>query len=100
MGRSLLGTGVRSENSGTLFFAAPLLALDVRCSEALWAGEEAGSALRAVEGVEGEDFWKKPRMDFWLRMFWALEVVRFNAPEGGVAVVGEDAAGAPLAILS
>ena len=31
-------------------------------------------------------------------MFCELDVVRFSAPEGGVAVVGEDAAGVPLAI--
>lgn len=31
-------------------------------------------------------------------MFCELDVVRFSAPEGGVAVVGEDAAWVPLAI--
>ena len=70
-----------------------------RCSETRSAGEDAGSArLAAVDGVEGEDFWKNPRIDFWLFMFCELDVVRFSAPEGGVAVVGEDAAGVPLAI--
>lgn len=33
-------------------------------------------------------------------MFCVLEVDRFSAPEGGVPVVGEDAAPAPLAILT
>lgn len=56
--RSLLGTGSNScLNLGTLFFlsAAPF-ALPRRCSETLSAGEEAGSALRAVDGVDGDDF--------------------------------------------
>jgi hypothetical protein len=45
--------------------------------------------------VEGEDFWKKPRMERWLFMFWVLAEERFRpaagaAEEGGVAVGGED----------
>lgn len=32
-------------------------------------------------------------------MFWVLDVERFKAPVGGVAVVGEEAAGVPLAIM-
>jgi hypothetical protein len=34
----------------TVDFATP------RFSDALWAGDEAGSALRAVDGVDGDDF--------------------------------------------
>lgn len=70
-----------------------------RFSETRSAGEDAGSGRRAAEdGVEGDDFWKNPRMDFWLFMFCALEVVFLSGPDGGVAVVGEDAAGVPLAM--
>jgi hypothetical protein len=90
-------------NLGTLFFSLFDVALREfasRFSDALSAGDEAGSALRAADGVDGEDFWKKPRIDRWFFMFCVLEVDRFSAPEGGVAVVGEDAAPAPLAILT
>jgi hypothetical protein len=54
-------------------------------SEALCAGEEAGSRVRFEDGVAGEDFWKNPRMDFWLRMFCVFGVARFSA--------GDDAGG-------
>jgi hypothetical protein len=44
--------------------------------------------------VEGEDFWKKPRMERWLFMFCVLAEERFRpaagAAEGGVVVGGED----------
>lgn len=71
----------------------------VRCSDARSAGEEAGSAFRAVDGVEGEDFWKKPRMDLWFFIFCVLDVVRLSGPdEGVVAMVGEEAAPFPFAI--
>lgn len=54
----------------------------------------------AVDGVTGEDFWKKPRMDFWFFIFCVLEDDRFRAPVVGVAATdGEDAAAAlPLAM--
>lgn len=53
----------------------------------------------AAEGVDGEDFWKKPRMDLWFFMFCVLDVERFRPLEAGVvAAVGEDAAPFPLAI--
>lgn len=39
-----------------------------READALGAGEDAGSALR-VEGVDGEDFWKNPSIDFWFFIF-------------------------------
>lgn len=98
--RSLLGTGARScVNLGTLFFSPFTVPFVDRCSEARWAGDDAGPAFRAVDGVEGEDFWKNPRIDFWLFMFCALEVERFSTPDGGVAALGDDAAGAPLAML-
>lgn len=72
-----------------------------RCSETRSAGEDAGSAHRAADGVEGDDFWKNPRIDFWLFIFCVLDVVRCSAPGGGVAVVvGEDAAEVPLAIAN
>lgn len=101
MTRSLLGTGSKScLNFGTLFFlSATALAPPRRCSETLSAGEDAGSALRAVDGVDGEDFWKNPRIDFWFFIFWVLDVERFSAAEGGVAAEGEEAAGVPLAIM-
>lgn len=70
-----------------------------RCSDARCAGEDAGPALRAVDGVDGDDFWKNPRIDFWFFIFWVLEVDRFSAPDGGVAVGGEEAGG-PLAMLN
>lgn len=99
IGRSLLGTGVKScAKLEKLLFSLGLVALALRCSEARCAGEDAGSRglALALDGVAGEDFWKKPRMDFcWLFIFWALEVVRFNA-EGGVPV-GDEAS--PLAIM-
>lgn len=98
-GASLLGTGVKlCDTFAELFFwlFAPLA---VRCSDARSAGEEAGSALRAVDGVEGEDFWKKPRIDFWFFIFCVLDVVRLSGPdEGVVATVGEEAAPFPFAI--
>jgi hypothetical protein len=81
-------------------FDVALLEVASRFSEALSAGDEAGSVLRAPDGADGEDFWKKPRIDRWFFMFCVLEVDRFSAPEGGVAVVGEDAVPAPLAILT
>jgi hypothetical protein len=62
-------------------------------SAALWAGDEACSPLR-VEGVDGDDFWKNPRIDFWFFMFWVLGFDRFS----GVAAGGDEASG-PLAIL-
>lgn len=43
------------------------------------------------EGVAGEDFWKKPRMDFWFFMFWVLEVVFFSAAGCGGVAVGDEA---------
>jgi hypothetical protein len=100
IGRSLLGTGVKScAKLEKLLFSLGFvaLALALRCSEARCAGDEAGSRGFALtlEGVAGDDFWKNPRMDFWLFMFWALEVVRFNAEEG--VPVGEEAS--PLAIV-
>jgi hypothetical protein len=46
-----------------------------------------------VEGVDGDDFWKNPRIDFWFFIFCVLEVDRFSGvSEGG------DEAGGPLAI--
>jgi hypothetical protein len=50
----------------------------------------------AVDGVDGEDFWKKPRLDLWFFMFWVLDVDRFKA--GVAAAEGEDAAPLPRAI--
>lgn len=98
MGKSLLGTGVKScAKLEKLLFSLGFVVLALRCSEARWAGEEAGSRgfALALEGVAGDDFWKNPRIDFWLFMFWALGVVRFNAEDGGP--VGEEAS--PLAIV-
>jgi hypothetical protein len=72
------------------------LTVDDLPAAARWVGDDAGSAFRvAVDGVAGEDFWKKPRMDLWFFMFWVLDVDRFKA---GVAAAGEDAAPLPLAI--
>jgi hypothetical protein len=47
--------------------------------------------------VAGDDFWKKPRIDFWLFIFWVLEVVRFSAAVGGVPAVGDEAASLAIA---
>lgn len=77
----------------------PLAAEEARSSEARCAGDDAGSALSRVvvaEGVEGEDFWKKPRMDRWFFMFCVLDEDRFRLLEAGV--VAPDAAPVPLAI--
>lgn len=57
---SLLGAGVK--------FGAGFFLIDDLVSAARCAGDDAGSAgggaLRgAVEGVAGEDFWKKPSID-------------------------------------
>ena len=71
------------------------MALPLR-SEARWAGDEAGSRVLVFDGVAGEDFWKKPRIDFWFFMFWVLEDVRFSTA-GGVAE-GDDSEA--LAIVS
>ena len=96
IGKSLLGTGVKScAKLEKLLFSLGLVALPLRCSEARWAGDDAGSRGLVLEGVAGDDFWKNPRIDFWLFMFWALDVVRFSA-DGGVPV-GEEAS--PLAIV-
>jgi hypothetical protein len=61
-----------------------------RASEALWAGDDTGSRERFADGVAGDDFWKKPRMDFWLRMFCVFGVARFKAGDdaGGDEAVG------------
>lgn len=95
-GRSLLGTGLKSAAKlEKLLFCVPgvcFVALAPRFSEARWAGDDAGSRGLADEGVAGDDFWKKPRIDFWLFMFWVLEVVRFSAVEGGVPVGDEASA--------
>lgn len=80
-------------------FDVALLEFASRFSETLCAGDEAGSGSRAPDGVDGEDFWKKPRIDRWFFIFCVLEVDRFSTAEGGVAAVGEDAAPAPLAIM-
>lgn len=92
------GFGVREELFGVSFLAP----FCPRFSETRSAGEEAGSARRAADGVDGEDFWKNPRIDFWLFIFCVLDVVLFSTPDGGVAVaVGEDAAGVvPFAIVT
>lgn len=66
-------------------------------SDAFWAGDDAGSRALLLDGVAGDDFWKNPRMDFWLFMFWALEVVFFSAEvgvaegdsTGALAIVGD-----------
>lgn len=67
-GRSLLGTGLKScaklEKLRFCSFGVGLTALSLRFSEALCAGDDAGSRVRLLEGVAGEDFWKKPRIDF------------------------------------
>lgn len=99
-GRSLLGTGLKScaklEKLRFWSFGVGLTALSLRFSDALCAGDDAGSRVRLLEGVAGEDFWKKPRIDFWLRIFWVLGVVRLSAGEGDAAD-GDEADG--LAIL-
>jgi hypothetical protein len=85
IGKSLLGTGLKScAKLEKLLFGVGLTELAPR-SDAFWAGEDAGSRVCLLDGVAGDDFWKNPRMDFWLFMFWALEVVFFRAAEGGVA---------------
>jgi hypothetical protein len=71
---------------------ASCLTVDGRDSDAPWAGEDMGSAIR-VEGVDGEDFWKNPRIDFWFFIFCVLDVDFLS----GVAAGGEEA-GCPLAI--
>lgn len=68
-----------------------LTAFSLRFSEALCAGDDAGSRVRLLEGVAGEDFWKKPRIDFWVRMFWVLGVARLSA--GDDAADGDEADG-------
>lgn len=84
IGKSLLGTGLKScAKLEKLLLGVGFTELAPR-SDAFWAGEDAGSRALLLDGVAGDDFWKKPRIDFWLFMFWALEVVFFRA-EGGVA---------------
>ena len=93
----ILDFGVFEEFFGVSFFAP----FCPRFSDTRSAGEDAGSARRAADGVPGEDFWKKPRIDFWLFMFCVLDVVFFSAAEGGVAAaVGEDAGGSSFAIVA
>jgi len=70
IGKSLLGTGVKScAKLEKLLFSLGFVALALRCSDALWAGDEAGSRGLVLDGVAGDDFWKNPKMDFWLFMF-------------------------------
>ena len=101
-GRSLLGTGLRScaklEKLRFCSFGVGLTAPSLRFSEALCAGEDAGSRVRLFEGVAGEDFWKKPRIDFWVRMFWVLGVVRLSAGDGDAAD-GDEADGLAIFFL-
>lgn len=92
IGKSLLGTGLKScAKLEKLLFCADLTPLAPRCSEARWAGEEAGSRVFLSEGVTGEDFWKNPRIDFWFFMFWVLDVVFFSTAGCGGVAVGDEA---------
>jgi hypothetical protein len=95
---SLLGAGVKLCEAFLLFLLTADLTSAARC-----AGDDAGSAAAVaaglrwtVEGVDGEDFWKNPRIDRWFFIFCVLEVDRFKP--GVVAAAGDDAAF--LAIVS
>ena len=59
-GRSLLGTGLKScaklEKLRFWSFGVAFTALSLRFSDALCAGDDAGSRVRLFEGVAGEDF--------------------------------------------
>jgi hypothetical protein len=45
-------------------FDEPLVRPSARRSDARCAGDEAGSVFCFPDGVDGDDFWKKPKMDF------------------------------------
>ena len=55
--------------------------------------------FRCAPPEMGEDFWKKPKIDFWFFIFCVLEVDLFNAGVVSEAAAGDEAAPFALAIV-